>query len=119
MGRYNFIEKKSDKELPAVEEKKPEASRVSEVKALYRWNFSRDDDDRPNDIEILVKPIEASTPQPEDLPAGFFPQGGSGQNYGFAGDRAWAFEMLDRDRRFIYDTTIGGVRPADVSENYY
>ena len=118
MGRYDFIEKKSDKELPEAT-KVVEASRVSAVKALYRWNFSRDDDDRPNDIEILVKPIEASTPQPEDLPAGFFPQGEDRQHYGFAGDRAWAFEMLDRDRRFIYDTSIGGVRPADASGGYY
>ncbi len=118
MGRYNFIEKKSDKELPEPQ-KVVEASRVSEVKALYRWNLSRDDDDRPDDIEILVKPIEASTPLPEDLPTGFFPQGADG-HYGFAGDRGWAFEMLDRDRRFIYDTTIGGVKPRDISEgNYY
>lgn len=118
MGRYNFIEKKSDKELP--EAQKYEASRVSEVKALYYWNFSVDDDDRPNDIEILVKPIEASTPMPEDLPTGFFPndQRGTGY-YGFAGDRAWAFEMLDRDRRFIYDTSIGGIRPRDVSDGFY
>ena len=113
MGRYNFIEKKSDKALPVPEEKKEEASAVSMVKALYYWNFSRDDDDRPDDIEIVVKPIEASTPQPEDLPTGFFPQGSDGMHYGFAGERAWAFEMIDRDRRFIYDTSIGGIRPRE------
>jgi hypothetical protein len=118
MGRYNFIEKKGDKALPPVEEKKVEASAVSNVVALYRWNFSRDDDDRPDDIEILVKPIEASTPLPEDLPTGFFPQGGVG-HYGFAGERAWAFEMIDRDRRFMYDTSIGGVRPRDISNGNY
>lgn len=117
MGRYNFIAKQtSEKQLPEPI-KGVEASRVSDVKALYRWNFSRDDSDRPDDIEILVKPIEASTPQPEDLPTGFFPQGDA-QHYGFAGDRSWAFEMLDRDRRFVYDTSIGGVRPQDISRGY-
>jgi len=105
MGRYNFIAKTA-RELPKVQE-------IQEaVKALYYWNFSRDDDDRPNDIAILVKPIEASTKLPEDLPTGFFPDGDAG-NYAFAGDRDWAFEMLDRDRRFIYDTSIGGIRPRE------
>ncbi len=117
MGRYNFIAQSGDKELPKPVEV-AKASEVSHVKALYRWNLSKDDDDRPDDIEILVKPIEASTPLPDDLPTGFFPSNRGEGYYGFAGDRPWAFEMLDRDRRFIYDTTIGGVRPRE-SGGYY
>lgn len=118
MGRYNFINKNSDKELPEAQERVIEDRPV--VKALYYWNLSVDDDDRPNDIEILVKPIEASTPLPEDLPTGFYPNDARGPGYyGFAGDRGWAFQKLDEDRRFIYDTSIGGVKPQDVTNRYY
>jgi len=114
MGRFDFIkgEKKTSVDLPDGPKTAEASPDYSNVKALYRWNFSRDDYDRPDDIEILIKPIEASTPLPEDLPTGFFPRGGVG-HYGFAGERAWAFEMIDRDRRFVYDTSIGGIRPRE------
>lgn len=96
------------------EEKFNGVQRPPEVKALFYWNFLEDDYDH-EDVSILIKPIEASTPLPEDLPTGFYPDGEGG--YKFGGERAWATEMLDRDKRFVYNTEIGGmqVEPNDYS----
>jgi hypothetical protein len=81
--------------------------RPKEVKALFYWNFLDDDYDR-EDVSIMIKPIDKSTPLPEDLPVGFYPDGEGG--FKFGGERGWATEMLDRDKRFIYNTEIGGMK---------
>ena len=100
MGRYNFI-KGDKKDIEVKEEERP-----IDVKALFYWNFRRDDYDQ-KDVEIIIKPIEASTPLPDDLPVGFYPEG---DGFKFAGERAWATNLLDRDKRFMFNTDIGGMQ---------
>ena len=104
-SRFEEARQKRDAELfKGVE-------RPKEIKALYYWNWLRDDLDRPDDIAIIVKPIEASTPMLEELPAGFYPDDKSHKEgaFAFSDNRNLASEMLDRDRRFVYNTSIGGI----------
>src|SRR5579872_5103367 len=93
--------------------------RPKQVIALYYWNWLRDDLDRPDDIAITIKPIEASTPLPIDMPVGFYPddKNPKDNNWAFGGTRELAAEMIDRDYRFVYNTSIGGIR-ADESRYY-
>ena len=100
----NLIDSHSDTKFEGIE-------RPKEIKALFYWNFLEDDYDQ-EEVSILIKPIEAFTPLPEDLPTGFYPDG---DGYKFGGERAWATEMLDRDKRFIYNTEIGGMKVEGFS----
>lgn len=103
-SRFGGHKETSDTKFEGIE-------RPKEIKALFYWNFLEDDYDQ-DEVSILIKPIEASTPLPDDLPTGFYPDG---DGYKFGGERAWATEMLDRDKRFIYNTEIGGMKVEGFS----